>query len=84
MLAEAFETIGKDGLISIEEGNSISTVLEIKKGMKIDRGFISPYFITNTERMLVEYENPFVLLTDKKITVVKKELVPILEKVAKT
>lgn len=84
MLAEAFETIGKDGLISIEEGNSISTVLEIKKGMKIDRGFISPYFITNTERMLVEYENPFVLLTDKKITVVKQELVPILEQVAKT
>lgn len=84
MLSEAFETIGKNGLISIEEGNSISTVLEIKKGMKIDRGFISPYFITNTERMLVEYENPLILITDKKITIVKQELVPILEQVAKT
>lgn len=84
MIAEAIEKVGKEGVISLEEGQSTVTQLEIKEGMKFDKGFISPYFINDTSRMDVSYDNPYVLLTDKKITLIQQELIPILEQVSKT
>lgn len=84
MIADALEKVGKDGIISLEEGNSTSTVLETTEGMRINKGFISPYFMTNLQRMEACYENAFVLVSDKKITLVQQELLPILELVAKT
>jgi chaperonin GroEL len=84
MIAEALDKVGKDGVISLEEGKSTSIELEISEGMRFDKGFISPYFITNPERMEVIFENPFILITDKKITLVKQDLIPILEQVART
>merc|ERR1712127_481228 len=68
--------VGKDGVISLEEGKGITS--------KLENGFISPYFITNTDKMEVSYDNPLVLLTDKKITLVQQDLLPILELVTKT
>lgn len=84
MIANALEKVGKDGVISLEEGHSTSTTLEITEGMRLNKGFISPYFMTDLERMEVIYENIFVLVSDKKITRVQQELLPILELVAKT
>jgi len=84
MIADALEQVGKDGIISLEEGTSISTELEITEGMRFDKGFISPYFVTNPERIEVEYENCFILITDKKITLVQQDLIPILERIAPT
>nr|AOM64624.1 chaperonin GroEL [Riquetophycus sp.] len=84
MIAEAIEKVGNEGVISLEEGQSTVTQLEIKEGMKFDKGFISPYFITDSSKMDVVYDNPYILLTDKKITLIQQELVPILEQVAKT
>ena len=84
MIANALEKVGKDGVISLEEGTSTSTILEITEGMRINKGFISPYFMTDLERMETVYENPFILVSDKKITLVQQELLPILEQVAKT
>merc|ERR1712032_1077672 len=75
---------GKEGIISLEEGKGITTELEITEGMKLEKGFISPYFITDTDKMEVCYENPLVLLTDKKITLVQQDLLPVLEQVTKT
>ena len=84
LIADALAKVGKDGVISLEEGKGITTELEITEGMKIEKGFISPYFITNTDKMEVAYENPLILLTDKKITLVQQDLLPILELVTKT
>ena len=84
MIAGALAKVGRDGIISLEEGKGISTELEITEGMRFEKGFISPYFITNPERMEVEYENCYILITDKKITLVQQDLIPILEKVAPT
>jgi len=84
MIASALDKVGKDGVISLEEGKSTVIELEISEGMRFDKGFISPYFITNPERMEVVLENPYILITDKKITIVKQDLIPILEQVAKT
>merc|ERR1711966_353037 len=84
LIADALAKVGKDGVISLEEGKGITTELEITEGMKIEKGFISPYFITNTDKMEVSYENPLILLTDKKITLVQQDLLPILELVTKT
>jgi len=84
MISNAIEQVGRDGIISLEEGKSTSTELEITEGMRLEKGFISPYFVTDSSRMEVIQENPYVLLTDKKITLVQQELVPILEQVAKT
>ena len=84
MIAEAIKKVGKEGVISLEEGQSTITQLEIKEGMKFDKGFISPYFITDSSRMDVIYDNPYILLTDKKITLIQQELIPILEQVSKT
>merc|ERR1712151_465301 len=84
LIADALAKVGKDGVISLEEGKGITTELEITEGMKLEKGFISPYFITNTEKMETCFENPLILLTDKKITLVQQDLLPILEQVTKT
>jgi chaperonin GroEL len=84
LIAEALAKVGKEGVISLEEGKGITTELEITEGMKLEKGFISPYFITNTDKMEVSYDNPLILLTDKKITLVQQDLLPILELVTKT
>jgi chaperonin GroEL len=84
LIASAIDKVGREGLISLEESKSTVTELEITEGMGFDRGFISGYFVTNMERMEVVLDNPYILLTDKKITVVKQDLVPTLELVSKT
>src|SRR6478609_476406 len=84
MIAGALEIVGRNGIISLEEGKNTQTELEITEGMRFEKGFISPYFVTNPERMEVDYENAYVLVTDKKITLVQQDLIPILEKVAPT
>merc|ERR1712157_272120 len=84
LIAQALSKVGKEGIISLEEGKGIITELEITEGMKLEKGFISPYFITNTEKMEVSYENPYILLTDKRITLVQQDLLPILEQITKT
>merc|ERR1712085_215638 len=84
LIADALNKVGKEGVISLEEGKGITTELEITEGMKLEKGFISPYFITNTDKMEVSYDNPLILLTDKKITLVQQDLLPILELVTKT
>jgi|TARA_B110000238_G_scaffold152934_1_gene165219 chaperonin GroEL len=84
LIADALSKVGKEGVISLEEGKGIETELEITEGMKLEKGFISPYFITNSEKMEVSYDNPYILLTDKKITLVQQDLLPILEQITKT
>nr|QCI08468.1 60-kDa chaperonin [Spermothamnion repens] len=84
IITNAIKAVGKEGIISLEEGQSTNTELEIKEGMKFDKGFISPYFVTDSSRMEVIQENAYILLTDKKITLIQQELLPILEQVAKT
>ena len=84
LIANALAKVGKDGVISLEEGKGIENELEITEGMKIEKGFISPYFITNTDKMEVSYDNPYILLTDKKITLIQQDLLPILEQITKT
>nr|WRW10676.1 60 kDa chaperone protein [Ascoseira mirabilis] len=83
MIARALETVGRDGIITLEDNNNNTFIeLAITEGMRVDKGFISPYFITNQEKSTVEYENPFILITNKKLTLVQQDLIPILEKVA--
>ena len=84
LISEALTKVGKEGVISLEEGKGTTTELEITEGMKLEKGFISPYFITNTEKMEIVYDNPYILLTDKRITLVQQDLLPVLEKVTKT
>ena len=82
MIAQAMDKVGKEGVISLEEGKSMSTELEITEGMRFDKGYISPYFATDPERMEANRDEPFILLTDKKIALVQ-DLVPVLEQVAR-
>ncbi len=82
MIADAMDKVGKEGVISLEEGKSMTTELEITEGMRFDKGYISPYFVTDSERMEALLEEPFILITDKKITLVQ-DLVPVLEQVAR-
>ncbi|ACB50694.1 chaperonin 1 [Crocosphaera subtropica ATCC 51142] len=82
MIAEAMDKVGKEGVISLEEGKSMFTELEITEGMRFDKGYISPYFVTDTERMEAVFEEPCILITDKKINLVQ-DLVPVLEQVAR-
>jgi len=82
MIAEAMDKVGKEGVISLEEGKSMTTELEVTEGMRFDKGYISPYFATDPERMETSLEEPYILLTDKKITLVQ-DLVPVLEQVAR-
>ncbi|WP_294956151.1 chaperonin GroEL [Sulfurovum sp.] len=80
LIAEAMEKVGKDGVITVEEAKGINDDLEVVEGMQFDRGYLSPYFVTNTEKMTCEMENPLLLITDGKITSLK-DLVPILEQI---
>merc|ERR1712032_868621 len=84
MIADALEKVGRDGIISLEEGKSTFTELEVTEGMRFEKGFVSPYFVNRPEKMEVVLENPYVLVTDKKITQVKQELIPILEQITPT
>ena len=80
LIAEAMEKVGKDGVITVEESQGIGTSLEVVEGMQFDRGYISPYMVTDSDRMEAVLDEPFILLTDKKISLIK-DLLPILEKV---
>ncbi|BBO26903.1 60 kDa chaperonin [Alteromonas sp. I4] len=82
IIAKAMERVGRDGVITVEEGKSLHNELEVVEGMQFDRGYLSPYFVTNTEKMQVELDNPYLLLVDKKVTQIR-ELLPLLEAVAK-
>ena len=83
LIAEAVEKVGKTGVITVEEAKSAKTELVVVEGMEFDRGYISPYFITNSDKMTVELENPYVLIYDKKISSIQS-LVPVLESVARS
>jgi len=83
MIADAMDKVGREGVISLEEGKSMTTELEVTEGMRFDKGYLSPYFVTDTERMEAVLEDPYILLTDKKITLVQ-DLVPVLEQVARS
>jgi chaperonin GroEL len=83
LIAEAMSKVKKEGVITIEEAKSMETSVEVVEGMQFDRGYISPYFVTDTEKMEAVYENPFILIHDKKISIMK-DLLPILEKAAQT
>ncbi len=80
MIAEAMDKVGQDGVITVEEAKGIKDELDVVEGMQFDRGYLSPYFITNTEKMIAEVENPYILITDKKITNLK-DLLPVLEQI---
>ena len=80
--AEAMEKVGKDGVITVEEGKTMETVLEVVEGMQFDRGYLSPYFVTDAERMETVMENPVILIHEKKISSMK-DLLPLLEQVAR-
>ena len=82
LISEAMDKVGKEGVITVEEAKSMETSLEIVEGMQFDRGYLSPYFVTDSEKMEVTLEDPYILLHEKKITVMK-DLVPLLENIAK-
>ncbi len=82
ILAEAMEKVGRDGVVTVEEGKSLDNELEVVEGMQFDRGYLSPYFINNQDKMQVELDNPYILLFDKKISNIR-DLLPTLEAVAK-
>ena len=81
LIAEAMEQVGKDGVITVEEGHTAETTLTVVEGMQLDRGYLSPYFVTDAERMEVVLENPYILLRDKKLSHLQ-ELLPVLEQIA--
>ena len=83
MIAEAMDKVGQDGVITVEEAKGISDELDVVEGMQFDRGYLSPYFITNPEKMIAEIESPWILLVDSKISSLK-DLLPVLEQVQKT
>ena len=83
IISEAMKKVGKDGVITVEEAKTLDTTLEVVEGMQFDRGYLSPYFVTDPERMATVLENPFVLLYEKKISTMK-DLLPLLEQIAKT
>ncbi|MFZ6038182.1 MAG: chaperonin GroEL [Bacteroidota bacterium] len=83
LIAEAMQKVGKEGVITVEESKGTETYVDVVEGMQFDRGYISPYFVTNTESMEVEFENPLILIHDKKISAIK-DLLPILEKEVQT
>ena len=83
LIAEAMQKVGKDGVITVEEAKGTETTVDVVEGMQFDRGYLSPYFVTNTEKMEADLENAFVLIYDKKISSMK-DLLPVLEKVVQT
>lgn len=83
LIAEAMETVGNDGVITVEESQSMGTTLEVVEGMQFDRGYISPYMITDTDKMEAELKDPYILITDKKISAIQ-DILPVLEKVVQS
>ncbi|MBX7114726.1 MAG: chaperonin GroEL [Myxococcaceae bacterium] len=83
IIAEAMEKVGKEGVITVEEAKGLETTLDVVEGMQFDRGYISPYFVTNTERMLTELNDPYILISEKKVAVMA-DLIPLLEQVARS
>ena len=83
LITEAFEKVGKEGVITVEEAKGTDTYVDVVEGMQFDRGYLSPYFVTNSEKMESDLENPYILLYDKKISAMK-DLLPILEPVAQS
>ncbi|MEY4464522.1 MAG: molecular chaperone GroEL, partial [Bacteroidota bacterium] len=83
LIAEAMQKVGKDGVITVEEAKGTETTVDVVEGMQFDRGYLSPYFVTNTEKMEADLENAFILIYDKKISSMK-DLLPVLEKVVQT
>jgi chaperonin GroEL len=83
LIAEAMEKVGKEGVITVEEAKGTDTTVEVVEGMQFDRGYISPYFVTNTEKMEAELDNPYILIYDKKISTMK-DLLPVLEQSAQS
>ena len=83
LISEAMEKVGKEGVITVEEAKSMETTLDIVEGMQFDRGYLSPYFVTDAEKMVVELEEPYILLNEKKISSMQ-DLLPLLESTAKT
>ena len=82
-IADAMEAVGKEGVVTVEENKGLDTILETVKGMQFDRGYLSPYFVTNSEKMTVEFENPFILLVEKKVSNLQ-QIVTVLEQVAQS
>ncbi len=82
-IAEAMEKVGKDGVITVEEAKSIETTMDVVEGMQFDQGYLSPYFVTDTERMEVVLQNPYILIHEKKISSMR-DMIPLLEQIAKT
>jgi chaperonin GroEL len=83
IIAEAMDKVGKEGVITVEEAKSLDTVLEVVEGMQFDRGYLSPYFVTDAERMEAVLEDPYILIHEKKISAMK-DLLPVLEQIAKS
>jgi chaperonin GroEL len=83
LITEAFEKVGKEGVITVEEAKGTDTYVDVVEGMQFDRGYLSPYFVTNSEKMLADLESPYILLYDKKISAMK-DLLPVLEPVAQS
>src|SRR5215472_6629496 len=83
MIAKAMEKVGNEGVITVEEAKSLETELEVVEGMQFDRGYISPYFITNAEKMMAELEDPYILIYEKKLSGLQA-LLPLLEKVVQS
>ena len=83
IIAKAFEKVGKNGVITIEEGKSAQTELDVVEGMQFDRGYLSPYFVTNSEKMICELENPYIMICDRKLSSLQP-LVPVLEAVVQS
>jgi chaperonin GroEL len=83
IIADAMDKVGKNGVITVEEAKSMETTLEVVEGMRFDRGYLSPYFVTNTDKMVAELEDPYIVVTDKKISSMQ-EFLPVVEKIVKT
>merc|ERR1711991_1000101 len=83
MIADAMDKVGKDGVITVEEAKGTETEVKTVEGMQFDRGYLSPYFVTNAEKMIADLETPYILIYDKKISNMK-DLLPVLEPVAQT
>ncbi len=80
LIAEAMDKVGKDGVISVEESKTMATELEVVEGMQFDRGYLSPYMATDMDKMVADMENPYILITDKKIGNIQ-EILPVLEQI---